>query len=247
MKKIFSYKHIPWVVVIAGILGMAMRWVFIFDVNDRGFVEKSHPLALALLALTAGVLLFLLLVTQPLAQANKYSFNFPASNLGAAGALLAAVVMGVFSVTEFTDAEDLWEVAASGVGLISALCLAFVAYCRQKGLHPNAMAHTTICLALMLRLICMYRHWSADPQLYDYCYQLLALACAMLAAYNRATFDADFGHRGRYAFFSLAAVYFCIISLSGEGWLFYLAQGCWLITDLCNLKPLPKEFREGEK
>ncbi len=247
MKKILNYKSIPWVVVLAGFLGMALRWILMFDVNDRGFVVKSHPVALVLLAMTGVVLIFLLVITRSMTQANKYSFNFPASILGAAGALLAAIVMGIFSVREFADAKDLWEIACSGVGLISALCLVFVAYCRKQGLHPSAIAHTTICIALMLRLICMYRQWSADPQLYDYCYQLLALVCAMLAAYHRATFDADFGHRGKYTFFSLSAVYFCIVSLSGQGWLFYLAQGCWLITDLCNLKPMPKELREEEK
>lgn len=244
MKKTISRKYLPWGVLAAGFVGCFLRLWLMGTETDRGFVDKFHISAFLLLALTAAVLLFLYAATHSLQQGSKYSFNFPASAIGAAGAFAAAAGMGISSGMRLLAATDLLCVGAAAMGIISSLCLIFAGHCRHKGLHPNILPHAAICLGLMLQLICGYRQWSADPQLYDYCYQLLALACAMVAVYQRAAFNADFGKRHSYAFFNLATVYFCLICLSSSDWLYYLALGCWLFTDLCDLTPLPKEFRE---
>lgn len=247
MNKTTISKYLPWTVLAAGFVGMLLRLWLMNTENDRGFVEKFHVSAILLLVLTTAVLILLYFFTRPLQQGSKYSFNFPVSTVGAAGAFAAAMGIGVSSGMDLMAATELISVIAAAMGIISALCLVYVGHCRFKGLQPTVLPHVVICLGLILQLICRYRQWSADPQLYDYCYQLLALACTMVAVYQRACFDADMGKRHNYTFFSLAAVYFCTISLSSSDWLFYLSLGCWLFTGLCNLTPMPKQFQEEAK
>ena len=247
MKKYLTYNNLPWAVLAAGFLGMLLRLWLMSTKNELGFINRFHISAILILILTAAVVAALLILTRPLTQANKYSFNFPASVVGAAGALGASVCIAICSVMELTTAGDALQIISALTGILSALALLFAGHCRKNGLHPNVLTHVVICVYLMLHLICMYRQWSSDPQLYDYCFQLLAIVCAMLAAYHRATFDANFGKRHSYVFYNLSAVYFCVISLSERGWLFYLALGCWLFTDLCNLTPMPRQFREEAK
>ena len=95
----------------------------------------------------------------------------------------------------------------------------------------------------MVRLVSHYRHWSTDPQLQDYCFQLLAIVFLMLATYYRAAFDVDMGRRRPLVICHLAAVYFCCLSLiDGSSLCYYLPLIAWIFTDLCNLAPLaPQE------
>ena len=79
----------------------------------------------------------------------------------------------------------------------------------------------------------------------EYTFELMALACVMLAAYHRAAFNADFGSRRAYVFFDLAAVYFCCLSLTGGGAVIYIAMGVWMFTDLCKLTPMSREQWEN--
>lgn len=243
--KYLNHKNLPWITLIVGAMGLLLRVWQLSTENDRGFIIRGHISGILLCILSLVFLAVLLVAVQPLEQAGKYSFNFPASLPGAIGTLIAALAFGLTSLVElFSAGNTLTEV----VGILSAVALVFVARCRWKGLHPSTLFHIIICLWLVLRLLDLYRQWSADPQLQDYCYQLLAMVCLMLTTYQRATFDANFGKRKFYSFFSLAGVYFCCLSIAGPGniW-FYMGAACWLITDQCDLTPMPAEFLEKKK
>lgn len=244
MKKYLTYKNLPWAVTAAGLLGLALYLWLMATENEKGFVAMGHISAVLLVVLTLAVVAALYMLTRRLTQANKYRFNFPASTVGAVGALAAGAGVLYTSAMELLAAENFLETAASAVGVAAALVLFFLAHCRKNGRHPNVLAHTVVCIYMMLRLICMYRAWSADPQIFDYCFRLLAIVCAMLAVYHRACFDADCGKRPAYTFYNLLTVYFCVISLYGSGRLLYLSLGCWLFTDLCDLTPMPATAAE---
>lgn len=246
MKQFLNPKNLPFATLIAGSVGLLLRIWLLTTENEKGFVNRGHFSAIMLYLLTAAFIAVLIIATRPLQQANKYHFNFPASVAGAIGALAAAVAAGLTSIIELTASGDLLNTLAALLGILATVALVFVAHCRWKGLHPSTLFHVAVCAWLMLRLICMYRQWSSDPQLLDYCFQLLAIVCMMLASYHRATFDANFGRRDHYALFSLASVYFCFLSLAGpDSVVFFLGTGIWLITDLCDLTPMPKEYREN--
>lgn len=241
MKQLIHHKNLPWLTLVTGGIGLALRLWLQSTANDKGFFIRGHISGTLLILLTVLFLVVLLISTRDLKQAGKYRFNFPASIPGGIAAYIAAAGFAIVNVTDLIHAEDMLATVAAALGIISAAALVFVGMCRLKGRHPSMLFHAVICAHLTLRLICQYRVWSSDPQLMDYCFQLLALACAMLASYHRATFNANFGSRRSYAFFNLAAVYFCCVSLAvPEGLTAYLATGLWLFTDQCNLTPMPR-------
>ena len=247
MKQLIKPQSLPWLTLIVGTAGLLLRFWLYTTANALGFVTRWHISAILLYVLTAAILVLLFIGTRALTQANKYPFNFPASAFGGIGTLAAAIAIAATSILGLSAVTDLISGLTIALGLFSAVALLFLAHARWKGLHPSTLFHIIICAYLMLRLFCMYRSWSSDPQLQDFCFQCLAMVCAMLATYHRATFDANFGQRHSFVLFSLSAVYFCFLSLIGsDNLLFFLGVGLWLISDLCNLTPMPKGLREKD-
>lgn len=245
MKKYFKPEPLAWFVPVMGILCALVRWwLFATGLDEKNMLISSHPgnwLTWVLTALTLGTIVY---GTLNLKQAPKYSFNFPASLFSAIGAAVAAVCILFVAFSSFSGSRDLLGVLDGILGLIGAAALGFLSYCRYKGLHPSLIFHSVICAYLMVHLVCLYRLWSADPQIQDYAFSLLATVSLMLANYYSAAFDANFGQRRPHAAFHLAAVYFCIVSLPySDNALFYIAMAAWMLTDLCNLTPMPKEVR----
>lgn len=241
MKNILKSTNLPWIIPACGGVGLLLRLWLLGTVDEKGLVASGHVSEILLWVLTAGVLALLLFLTRDLQEAKKYSFNFPASNVGAVGSLVGALGLAVSSVAELGQWDGMIATAAAVFGFVSAAALVFLAQCRRKGQRPNSLFHILICIYMAFRLISLYRHWSSDPQLQDCCFELLATICLMLAAYHRAVFDTGVGNRRGYAFFALAAVYLCCLSL--KGWAevpFYLGCGAWMVTDLCCLRPLPR-------
>lgn len=247
MKQYLKHENLPWLTVMAGGVGLLLRIWLLSTANDKGFIARPHFAGIALTVLSIAVCAALLLATRALTQAGKAGFNFPASRTAGFGALAAGVLFAVGSIAELAVAADLLVTICALAGILAAGCLAYTGYCRLKGQPCDALLHAAVCIWLILKLICMYRGWSSDPQLEDYCYQLLAIVCAMFSAYHRATFDADFGSRSSHAFFSLAGIYCCCLSLAGPGGVvLYLGIGVWLFTNLCSLKAMPRTFRRGQ-
>ena len=97
-------------------------------------------------------------------------------------------------------------------------------------------------LMLMLTLVSNYQNWSALPQLQDYGFELLAIVFLMLATYQRAAFDVNYGNRRAYAFFSLGALFFSIAAIPGcnnPG--FFIGCAAWMLATPCQWTTLPKK------
>lgn len=239
MKLRTVFKHLPKYVLAAGGVGLLLRIWLLSNTDDKGFLV-SNPVATVLLwAVAIAVPAILFYLTRELTEAKKYSFNFPPSPLAALGTGLAALSIGIHSIISLFASVDAIDVISCISGILSAGALVLAALCRLNGRRPNFLLHCAVVLHLMLRLICQYRHWSADPQVLDYCFSILATVCLMLAAYHRAAFDMGNGDRRSYGFFCLTCGFFCCLSLIGWGdVLYYLGIGAWMFTDLCNLTPL---------
>lgn len=249
MKLRSIFKRLPQYVLAAGGVGLLLRIWLLSATDDKGFLV-SNPFAATLLWVVAiGVPVALFLLTRELTEAKKYSFNFPPSPVAAIGIGLAALSIGIHSILSFPGSIDAIDVISGIFGILSAAALVLCAMCRRNGRRPNFLLHCVVALYLMLRLICQYRHWSADPQVLDYCFSILATVSLMLAAYHRAAFDMGAGDRRNYAFCCLVCGFFCCLSLTGwEDILYYLGIGAWMFTDLCNLTPLKGRgmFHRGE-
>lgn len=247
MKKYLNHENLPWLTLGVGGIGLLLRVWLLSTENEKGFVASPHFSGIALTVLSLAVLAALVWATRELRQAGKATFNFPASRAAAIGTWVAGVLWAVCSFGELSVATALPETVCALLGILSAGALAYSGYCRLKGLPCAMLIHAAVCVWLMMKLVCMYRSWSSDPQLEDYCYQLLAVVCAMFSAYHRAAFDADSGRRAPYAFFALAGIYCCCLSMaSPDGTALYLGIGIWLFCNLCSLKPMPRSFREEQ-
>lgn len=240
-------QKLPWLVLGAGILGAVLRaWLYAAGTDGRGLLVGTHPAHWLLWLLCAGTAVLLLLGTADLKQAGKFSFNFPASTTGAIGAAVAAAGLLVTSLIRLLGAGDGLTRLDGFLGLLGAAALGFLSFCRQKGRHPSVLFHGILCLYWMLHLVFQYRQWSADPQIQDYCFSLLATVCLMLACYYSAAFAANAGRRRSHTLFHLAAVFCCLVNLPHcDTPLFYLAMAAWMFSDLCNLVPMPRTGRGG--
>ena len=248
MNHSFDNRILPALTLLCGGMGILLRIWLSGTENSQGFIQQGHISEILLLLLTGAFLAALFFAVRPLQQGSKYSFNFPASPISAIGSILAALGIGIACGIDLIAASgDRIALFSALFGLLAAFSLLWSAKCRWEGIRPSVLLHGCICVWLMLRLLSLYRTWSSDPQLEDYCFQLLALVLCMLSSYQRAAFDMGEGDRARFSFFALAGLYFCCLSLAGPGSiLLYLSLGLWLCTDLCNLTPMPRKYRSEE-
>jgi len=246
MKRILNPKYLPWLTLAAGGLGLLLRiWLYATGADESGLLVSGHPAELFIWLLCAGMMVYLWFASKPLAAAPKFGFNYPASRSGAAGCVLGALGIGYASVTELINRTDNLALLAAILGIVATTALLFSALQRYKGFQPNILPHSAVCVYFMVLLVSLYRHWSSDPQLQDYCFQLLATVCLMLSAYYRAAFDVNLGRRRLLVVSHLAAVFFCCLSMTDKSIAsFYLPVGIWAFTDLCSLAPLLLQPRE---
>lgn len=237
MKRYLTTANLPWFALGSSAIGLLLRiWLLTAGFDEGGLMYPWHAAAILLWVLTAVVAAVVIWGCRNIVEASKYGFNFPASQIGAAGTAAAALGILVSCILQLVDGADSFSTVAVILGFLAVGCLLFTANCRLKGQHPQIYFHGLVSVYLIFRLVSQYRVWSPDPQLQDYCFQLLATICLMLACYHRTMFDANMGKRRLYAIFSLLAVFFCLVSVPGcHDWLFYLTCGAWMVTNLCSL------------
>ena len=236
MKFFSKPSNLKYLVPAAGLVGLALRaMLYRTALGSDGLLQRNHPLALILWGLTAAVMVTLWLISRKIQGPEQYQDCYRTSIPGALGCLAAAI--GIFlTVLNYSPTSDRLTFLCTILGYASAGVLLVLGFCRFSGFIPNFPLPTVLCLYLCLRMILQYQSWSADPQMQNYCFQLLGNVCLMLAAYHHSAFHVEMGNHKQLWFFSLAGVYFCALSLAGpEHWLFYLTTGLWALTNLTSL------------
>ena len=169
MKRLLAPTLLPWITLAAGALGLLLRiWLYSTGIDETGLLIAGHPAEILIWLLTAGMMVLLWLSTSPLVAAPKYRFNFPRSVFDATGCGFAALGIGFTSAMEIMARSDTLTSLTAIVGIFAAASLAALALMRFKGIQPGILFHVILCVYFMLRLVSLYRHWSADPQLQDY-------------------------------------------------------------------------------
>ena len=248
MKNI-KLQYLPWLTLIAGILGLALQLLLhLTGVDEEGLLISGHFAGIVLFVLTALVLAGLFLALRQLHPVSRYSKLFPASTSAFVGCILAAAGIIISSVSSYLQLRDKFALIGAILAIAAGISLVFVGLCRKQGRQPNFLFHCVLTLYTMLQLVFLYRHWSPEPQLLLYFFPLLGGVFLMLTAYQATCLDGGKGNRQWYAFCSLAAVFFCCVSLAGDYWLFYLSMGIWAFTNLCSLqagKSRPADTKEA--
>ena len=246
MKFDLKVNQLPLFTLLCGGMGTLLRiWLYATGLDDDGLLISAHPagiLVLILAALTVGLLLWFL---RHFHTQGKYTRQFPSSVWGAVGAFACAAGILLTVMTALVRREAAVSLISGILGIAAAAAMAFAGLCRLKALRPSFLFHTVICLFFVLRLISQYQTWSADPQLHDYCFQLLATVSAMLFAYHRAALDLKCGDRRPLVTIGLLGSFFSCLSLvATTDILFYAGLAVWMVTNLGQLNITAQAPRE---
>lgn len=246
MKKIFKPTLLPLLTLICGLIGLGLRlWLFLSGIDEKGLLVEKHPAGILAFVLTAIFLLVLLLCVRTLSPVDKHQILFPARLLAGIGCAAAAVGILYVDIRDLITRQDTITIITLIVGVLAAAALMLLGFCRWKGKRPALWARAAVCVYFMLHLVSQYRLWSAESQLQVYFFPLMASVFLMLNTYHGAILDTEKnGSRRFYVFTSQAALFFCLLSLQGSSWPFYLTMALWMGTDLCSLKPYTSPEKE---
>lgn len=242
----FKSNQLKLILPACGGLALALRvLLFATGVDEKGLIVAAHPAWIGMLLLTAVAAAVIALSLRTLRGPAEYQAGFPRSPIGAAGCGLGAVsaalaAFGHFRTGPILSYPNLLPMLSfylsGAVMILAAAAFALVAFCRLGGRKPSFLLHCLICVYFAARLLELYQTWSFDPQLADYCFQLLACIALTMTAYQLALFDLDKGSHRKLWAWGLAAVYLCILCLGTADDLLFLAGGVWAFTNLSTLR-----------
>jgi len=220
--------------ILAGGVGLGLRvWLFSTGVDEKGLLLSAHPANYLSCVLVALFMLWLFLTAKMETGCVARVVPVPA----AIGGFAAAAGILVADITEYVAIGDRISLVCCVLGLIAAGCLVYAGVCRLRGRGCPWQLHAAASLYFALHLVLQFRAWSPDPELQRYAYALFASVFLMLTAYHRATLDAGTGKYGAFTFCSRAALFFCVLSLYGQDWLFYLTMALWTAAGSCCSMP----------
>ena len=243
MKKIFKPKLLPWFTILAGILGFGLRlWLFLAGTDEKGLLVAHHPAGIGCFVLSAVALVVIGLCSWSLQPLGSYKKLFPARPLAGIGCFAAILGILYVNIRDLIIKKDTITIITLVIGLLAVAALVTVGLCRIKGKRPAYWLHSALTVYCMIHLVSQYRLWSSQPQLQVYFFPLMASVFMMLTAYHHTVLDAEKkGSRRFFVFCNQAALFFCLLSLQGSSWPFYLAMALWLATNLCSLEPAPEK------
>ena len=248
MKNFLKPNLLPAATLIAGGVGLLLRvWLFLGGTDERGLLVTSHPANALVYILTALFLALLFLCVRPLDAAERYQQLFPNPRFSALGCVAAAIGILWVNTQDMLARKDTITTVCLVLGILAALCLLMLAWCRWKQRRPVCYFHVVVTLYLMLHAVSQYRLWSAEPQLQLYFFSLLGSVFLMLTGYHSAVMDARKVNRRWFVFCNQAALFCCFLSLWSESGMFYLAMGLWTLTGLCDLQPQKPEESPQEE
>lgn len=231
-----------------GALGLVLRLgLYRLALDEKGLLIPGHPLAVALVLTGVGCLAFALAAGKRLAGSDRFVHNFDPSPAGAAGHGVLAVCLLLTALLQpplvAGNLGRIWQ----GLGLAAPVCLVIAARARFQGKPAFFLLHMVLCLYFVFHVVNQYRGWSADPQLLDYLFPLMASISLILFAYYQTAFDVDNGRRRPMLVWGILGIFLCMSSLPGSAEpLVYGGGAVYLATNLCGLTPVPAESpREG--
>lgn len=216
--------------ILLGIIGMALQSWLLSAMDSKGLLPYHHiggTLTFILLALVvAGCFFFFRNVKTD----KDIAQMFPRTPL-AAGSILAAVGIGFSAFS--SGAADTLSFLVQILGVLSALALGYVGFCRLKGKRPHFLLYALIALFLILRTLTYCRGWSAETQVSLFFFPLLANLFLLLTVYYRSALEASLKNCRQFMLFRQLTLFCCLLSMPGGDWLFYLSGAVWVATDFC--------------
>lgn len=250
MNKFLKAKYLPFLALIAGVLGFGLRMLLVNVELDEGGLYPPQPVTWVLFWLISVLLMAaIIFMTRRLEYAGTFQDNFPPSLTAAIGSFVGAAGLLISTLPLFPHADTLSALTGYS-GILAAIALAVVAVARYQGKPPFFLCHLSVSAHMILRIFYFSRLWNNTTQMGTFLPMLLAMSCVMLAAYYLTPFDVGMGSRRSSLFWSLMSVHFCLTSLADRtDMVFYGTMALWLLTNLCSLRrlrqPEPEAQEEG--
>lgn len=231
MKK-STHQLAPMLAALAGaLLGFVLRcWQLSRGADITGRLRPGHPSGIVLGVFCAVIALALALLSRRLKPRSGYVETFSSSPLMMAVSAIPAVMLAFGALLTMMAERNGTQFFIGALGVLAGLCIAVTAAQRFRGVVPPLAMHVLPCVYLAARLIVIFKRWSVDPVVQDYCYNLFASIATMCAAYHLGGFCLDRGQRRMSAFWCLTGVVFSAIALTAPGMpqrLFYGAMLLW--------------------
>ena len=244
--------------VLAGASSLALhRYMMEHCFDEKGLLIAGNTPGWLMLAIGAVFVVGMTLLLRTLGGSGTYEENFPRDP--ASGVLLmaaGAVMLWSASLPETAMAPEVQVVAGTWVAamtqlidrgktilpFLAAASMAVLGLYRFLGRRSPVWFSGAVCLNYMLTLVTDYRLWSADPQVQDYAYQLLAEVLLMLCAFHRTSCDGGILQRRKLIFTAMAAAICSAASLSMDFHRpFFLASTLWALGCICTTAVLPPD------
>jgi hypothetical protein len=238
MKKLLKPVYLPYCTMILGALGcLCMGWAHATGVDQRMLLDPAHPGVILTWIFPAAMIAGAIVLVQPLTGKLRYAQIFPGSTVGAVGTAVSAVGIGFTAWGELALKTDRIIALTGWLGLISAVCLLYLAWCRYAKCRPQFWARSLVVVYLMLHMLCRYRVWSSDPELLRLFFDLAATVCFLLASYQCLAIEVELAQRRSYLCFSMLGAFFALAALPGSSDRVFLgAMAVWALTDRCSLR-----------
>lgn len=227
-----THRITPMLAALAGaLLGFALRcWQLSRGADITGRLRAGHPSGIVLAVFCVVIVAALALLSRRLEPRSGYVETFSSSGLMLAVSAVSAVALAFSAALTMMAERTGTQFFIGALGLLAGLCVAVTAAQRFRGVVPPLAMHVLPCVYLAARLIVIFKRWSVDPVVQDYCYNLFSSIATMCAAYHLGGFCLDRGQRRLSAFWCLTGVVFSAIALTGPGMpqrLFYGAMFLW--------------------
>ncbi len=238
MKKFLKPMYLPYYTMILGIWGcVCMYWAYATGVDQRMLLDPFHPGAILTWLFTAVMIAAAILLTQPLKGKLRYERTFPHSIAGTVGTAVSAVGIAITAWGELNMKSDKIITLSGWMGLLGAVCLLYLAWCRYDQRRPLFGPRCVVLVYLMLHMLCRYRIWSSEPELLRLFFDLAATVCFVMATYQRLAIETGIAQRRGYLCFAMLGVFFTMAALPGSSdRMFLVGMAVWAMTDLCNLR-----------
>lgn len=239
MKSSVKVNRLPMAAAGLGILGGLLRMLQDrFARDDRGLLIRGHFLTWAVMLVLAGTVALVAVALRKKDEAGKETIA--PSPRGAAGCLVA--MTGCLVTVLTSGANDTAGMVWKALGLACVGLLLIWGWCRWRGEKVPTLCPLGVCLFFLAHLVANYRSWSADPQVMDYLFDLLAGISLMLFCYYTAAGCAGMEKRRMLLGTGLLSVFLSLTALGSSQWSWLYLGGCCLaFANLPGMTPPAKE------
>ena len=237
MKRNTGSALLPVLMLILGAAAFALRSaLYAVAVDVKGLLLRGHPLEIGLTALTVAAMLLAALVAW-----KEEKSGFDAKPLGNCLAALGNAAAGAGILVTVLTAEslaagylaDTWQI----LGYAAPACLLLAGITRMLGKRPFFLLYVAACLFFLVHIVTRYQLWSANPQMQDYVFALLAAMALMFFGFYEASQEAGCGNSRMKLGMGLAAIYLCLAELARSSCpALYLGGILWVLTELVTVQ-----------